>query len=143
MSASGCTRIAGSLATKIAGSDSPGQYAQAQGAGQAQPIGRVETPEGSVTILRADGTAIGLVFLDDSTFSLGDSARMVIDEQVYDPDAQTGKAAFSVVQGAFTFVSGQIAKLNTDAMTVQTPVMTIGIRGTAGAGIAGAAQSVL
>ncbi|MSP51618.1 MAG: hypothetical protein EXQ91_04395 [Alphaproteobacteria bacterium] len=113
VTASGGTRIAGSLATSLGGSDSPGQYAQAQGAGQAQPIGRVETAEGSVTILRADGnrvptevrTAIGLVFLDDSTFSLGDSARMVIDELVYAPNAQTGNSVFSVVQGAFIAVA--------------------------------------
>ena len=36
----------------------------------------------------------------------------------------------SVVEGVFTFVSGQVAKTDPDAMTLDTPVKTIGIRGT-------------
>ena len=37
----------------------------------------------------------------------------------------------------FTFVSGQIAKSGIDAMTINTPVATIGVRGTEGGGRAG------
>ena len=162
VSATGGSKIAGSVAAKLAGGAAPGQYAQAQaGAADAtQAIGRVETIEGNVTVVRVDGTrasgeaglaifqgdvletgangSIGIIFTDDSTFSLGDNARMVIDEMVFDPSAKTGKSAFSVVQGAFTFVSGQVAKAGADQMTITTPVMTIGIRGTGGAGYAGA-----
>jgi len=162
VSATGGSKIAGTVAVKLAGAGAPGQYAQAQAAASdaSQAIGRVETIEGSVTILRVDGTravgeaglaifqgdvletgadgSIGLIFTDDSTFSLGDNARMVIDEMVFDPSAKTGKSVFSVVQGAFTFVSGEVAKAGADQMTITTPVMTIGIRGTAGAGFAGA-----
>ncbi|MGB0694185.1 MAG: hypothetical protein ACPGOY_00955 [Rhodospirillaceae bacterium] len=38
----------------------------------------------------------------------------------------------SLVNGVFSFVSGQIAKTGPDAMVINTPVATIGIRGTAG-----------
>ena len=41
-----------------------------------------------------------------------------------------------MVQGAFSFVSGKIAVSGPDSMVVTTPVATIGIRGTAAAGIA-------
>ena len=44
--------------------------------------------------------------------------------------AQEGSLSLSVLQGVFTFVSGEIAKTDSDAMTVATPVATIGIRGT-------------
>ena len=79
--------IDGDLAVWLAGPESPLQFAQAQnGAVASQPIGRVETVEGSVTASRvdgstvtlevgaaifegdvletADGAAIGIVFLD-------------------------------------------------------------------------------
>ncbi|MEK9670883.1 MAG: hypothetical protein VW268_00080 [Rhodospirillaceae bacterium] len=36
----------------------------------------------------------------------------------------------SVVKGVFSFVSGQVAKTDPDAMKIDTPVATIGIRGT-------------
>ena len=55
---------------------------------------------------------------------------MVLDELIYDPETDEGTSAFSVVQGAFSFVSGAIAKSGSDAMTVRTPVATIGVRGT-------------
>ncbi len=154
-------RIDGDLAARLAGPESPLQYAQAQdSAVAAQPIGRVETVEGSVTASRvdgstvtldvgaaifegdvletADGAAIGIVFLDDSTFSLDEGARMVIDELVFDPSSEEGSSAFSIVQGAFSFVSGKIASSGPDSMVVTTPVATIGVRGTAAAGVAAA-----
>ncbi len=54
------------------------------------------------------------------------------------PKSGEGNSSFSVVQGVFSFVSGQIAKSGSDAMSVRTPVATIGIRGTR---VAGQAQA--
>ena len=42
--------------------------------------------------------------------------------------------AVDMVEGAFSFVSGENAKTGPDAMKVSTPVATIGIRGTTVAG---------
>ena len=53
---------------------------------------------------------------------------------VYDPGEQSGTMSISLLQGAFSFVSGQIAKTDPNAMTLDTPTATIGIRGTAGGG---------
>jgi trimeric autotransporter adhesin len=63
---------------------------------------------------------------------------MVMDDVAYDPDTQEGNATISVVQGVFSFVSGQIAKTGPDAMVLKTPVATLGIRGTKVAGQAAA-----
>lgn len=125
-------------------------------AGLGGAVGRVENVIGRVTIVRADGTQVsaetgapifqgdtvetaldgklGIVFADDSTFSIGENGRLTIDEMVYDPGAQSGKAALRIVEGVFSFVSGQIAKSAPDAMVLTTPVATIGIRGTHGVG---------
>src|SRR3990167_4601955 len=127
------------------------ELAQAAGAG-AEPIGRVETMAGTVVAVRADGSrvelhagdsifqgdtlesgpdgAVGVVLADDTTFSMAENGRMVMDEMVYDPGTQAGSIGVSVLQGVFTFVSGEIAKTDPDAMALHTPVATIGIRGT-------------
>ncbi|MDP6773784.1 MAG: FecR domain-containing protein [Rhodospirillales bacterium] len=144
--------IGAPLATRLAGPMAPAQYAQAQPAASAEPIGQIEAIDGTVEVIRADGTrisltkgdelfqgdvlesspgaAIGVVLVDDSTFSMGENGRMVLDEMIYDADTGTGKAAFNMVQGVFSLVSGKIAESAPDQMTLTTPVGTIGIRGT-------------
>ncbi len=140
------------LAARLAGPLAPGQYAQVGDLLAPQVIGRVDTITGEVTASRADGTtvtltqganvfmgdvvatgdsaAVGLVFLDESAFSLGEDGRMVLDELIYDPVTAEGSSAFSILQGVFVFVSGEIAASNPDGMLITTPVATIGIRGT-------------
>ena len=93
---------------------------------------RVELEPGSPVyqgdVLQTEtGGAIEITFIDDTAFTIGEEGRMVLDELVFDPETNEGSSSFSVVQG---FVSGAIAKTGSDAMTVRTPVATIGIRGT-------------
>ena len=63
---------------------------------------------------------------------------MVLDELIFDPTSLEGSSSFSVIQGVFVFVSGEIAANNPDEMMVRTPVATLGIRGTKVAGKAAA-----
>lgn len=144
--------VAGELAAKLAGPLAPGQVAQAGPATQAEPIGQVENVDGEVIAIRPDGTrielevgdpvyqgdvlesgedgAIGIVLADETSFSMAENGRMVLDEMVYDPGTQEGSIALSIVRGVFTFISGEVSKADPDAMTISTPVATIGIRGT-------------
>lgn len=85
--------------------------------------------EGDVLVTSAD-SAVGIIFADQSTMSMGGDARISIDEMVYDPNAGSGSQLFDVVQGAFVFASGQIGKNDPEDVQVRTPVATIGIRGT-------------
>ena len=145
----------GSLIDTLSGSFAKGQYVQAAEAG-ALSIGEVSSITGEAKAIRLDGTtvnlasgdpvfqgdtietsgsgAVGLVFLDKTTLSLSEGGKMVLDELVYDPATGTGSMAVDMVEGAFSFVSGEIAKSGPDAMQVSTPVATIGIRGTTVAG---------
>lgn len=139
---------------KLAGPIAPHQVAQQGGALSPEPIGTVETAEGGVSAIRADGTrvelktgdavyqgdelvtdgdgAVGIVFADDTTFALGEDGRMILDEMVYDPAGSDGAVGLTLLSGAMSFVSGAVAKVNPDAMQINTPVATIGIRGTGG-----------
>jgi len=74
-------------------------------------------------------SALGITFVDGTAFSLGSHARMVLNEMVYDPNGSSNSSFLSLVQGSITFVAGQTAK--NGSMKIDTPVATMGIRGTA------------
>ena len=69
-----------------------------------------------------------VLFVDQSAMSIGPNADMVIDQFVYDPASGTGKLAASLTRGVFRFVGGKLSKQD-NAVTMQTPSATIGIRG--------------
>jgi len=80
---------------------------------------------------RIETSAEGLVqvlLLDGSTFTVAQNSDIVIDEFVYDPASGTGKLTASVSKGIFRFIGGKLSK-QPDAVNVNTPVGTIGIRG--------------
>ncbi len=140
------------LVAILAGPAAPAQYAQEGALVADQPIGRVTDATGAVTATRLDGSqeslevdsvvfqgdvletgadaAIAITFLDETVFSIGENARMVLDELVFDPTTLAGRSAFSVLEGVFVFVSGEVAANNPDEMVVRSPVATIGVRGT-------------
>jgi len=120
------------------------------------PIGKVVVATGSVTLERASAVVVqastsgqakvgdlvyqgdavatgadgkvGINFTDGTSFNLSNSARMALKEFAYDPNGKSNSTLFSLTKGTFTFVAGNIAK--TGDMKVDTPVATLGIRGT-------------
>ena len=120
-----------------------------------QAIGKITTSDGAVSVQRLDQSiqlnegdfiylndvvksnagAVGIAFADETTMSVDPNSTMVIDDFVYDPEnPTTGSMNANILEGNFSFVSGQIAKVGNDAMKVTTPVLTIGVRGTQVAG---------
>jgi hypothetical protein len=83
---------------------------------------------GDVILTRA-GAAIGIIFGDGTSFNVSENARMEINEFVYDPKGSSNSSLFNLTKGTFTFLAGKAAK--TGNMRVETPVGTMGIRGTA------------
>jgi hypothetical protein len=125
----------------------------------ASPIGKIITVTGAVTVERASAAVVqatastggaqvkegdlvyrsdvvatgpdskvSLVFADGTAFNVGSNARMELNEFVYNPDGKSNSSMFSLLKGTFTFVAGKIAK--TGNMKLDTPVATMGIRGT-------------
>ena len=74
-------------------------------------------------------SAVAIVFTDGTAFNLSANARIEMNEFVYDPNGKSNSAFISLAKGTFTFIAGQVAK--TGDMKVDTPVATMGIRGTA------------
>ncbi|MFO0993533.1 MAG: VCBS domain-containing protein [Hyphomicrobiales bacterium] len=147
--------LSSSVVQSLAGPLAPGQYAQAGDQQPAEAIGKVVTLQGPVSAQHTDGTvvqlaigdpvamgdvlqtgsgaSVGLVFTDGTVFNLSNDSRMVLDNLVYQPGGSSNALNFNIVQGTFSFVAGQIAP--TGEMRIDTPVATMGIRGTAPMGI--------
>ncbi|MEI9926186.1 MAG: FecR domain-containing protein [Bradyrhizobium sp.] len=75
------------------------------------------------------GSTLGITFIDGTVFGLSSNARMVLNEMVYDPNGSSNSSLLSLVAGTITFVAGETAKHGD--MKIDTPVATMGIRGTA------------
>jgi hypothetical protein len=71
---------------------------------------------------------LSLVFNDGTAFNVNSNARIELNEFIYDPNSKANVGKFSIFSGTLTFVAGQVAK--SGSLTVDTPVGTMGIRGT-------------
>ncbi|OCK55842.1 VCBS domain-containing protein [Bradyrhizobium sp. LMTR 3] len=128
------------------------QFAQADGSPSVAPpvIGHVTKLTGHATAIRngvsiilnqgetvhkgdvvqsGSDSTLGITFIDGTVFGLASNARMVLNEMVYDPNGSDNRSLLSLVQGTISFVAGATAKKGD--MKVDTPVATMGIRGTA------------
>lgn len=83
-------------------------------------------------------SALQILLLDQSVFTVGENCEMIIDRFVYDPNQNAGEMSGQVLKGAFRFVSGRIGKANPTKANITTPSATIGIRGTMLEGVVGA-----
>ncbi len=84
--------------------------------------------KGDVVQSGSDST-LGITFIDGTVFGLSSNAKMVLNEMVYDPNGSNNSSLLSLVAGTIFFVAGETAKHG--EMKVDTPVATMGIRGTA------------
>ena len=83
--------------------------------------------QGDMVATGADGR-LGISFTDGTSFNLSSNARMALSEFVYEPNGTSNSTLFNLTKGTFTFVAGKVAK--TGDMKIDTPVATMGVRGT-------------
>jgi hypothetical protein len=116
-----------------------------------EPIGNVAKVTGSASVIRNDKTtplkvkddiylndvvqtgansALGITFIDATTFNLKASTKITIDNYVYEEGGKSNAAIFDVAKGTAAFVAASVAK--TGDMKITTPTATLGIRGTTG-----------
>lgn len=74
--------------------------------------------------------ALAVVLRDDTALSLGHAAEARLEEFVFEPAQRRLGMLLRIVRGAVGYLSGRIAKLAPGAARVETPVATLGIRGT-------------
>ena len=142
----------GELVDLLAGSPTPGQYAQARTTLPPDAIGMVEKVVGQVTLIHngvagplhvgdpvyktdivqtGANSTCGIAFPDGTALDLVNNTRMALNEYNYEANSASNGALFSRVEGTFAFVAGQVARTG-EGMKINTPVATMGIRGTVG-----------
>ncbi|BCS89312.1 FecR family protein [Pseudodesulfovibrio sediminis] len=77
-----------------------------------------------------DKSSLGLIFRDDSMLSLGPRSEVTVDDFLFEPAEGNMNFLVKIGKGSAELFSGQIAKISPDNMRIETPVSTIGIRGT-------------
>ncbi len=75
-------------------------------------------------------SSMGVTFKDETVMSFGPDTEFVVDEYLYAPVQGKLRLGSKLAKGSLNYVSGVIAKLQPDAVTVRTPSGTIGVRGT-------------
>lgn len=73
---------------------------------------------------------IGVTFKDNTRISLGPSSRVKIPRFVFEPAEERYGFVLQLLNGTMQYLSGLTAKLSPDAMKVETPTATVGVRGT-------------
>ena len=117
----------------------------------AADIGRIKVARGQVVVERAgaalngtvgmrvqaadtvrtgDDGSVGITMDDDSLLSAGPNSVLVLDRYAFDPTTNQGRFDAALNKGTLAVVSGRIAKQSPDAMTVRTPAVILGVRGT-------------
>lgn len=118
----------------------------------ATPVGEAHEVSGNATVTRTDGTtetivkgtrifegdvietdakgAVNIHFADESSFAVTGNAKMSIDEFIFDTATNGGENHFSVLRGLFVYTSGLVGREDPDDVRIDTPVGSIGIRGT-------------
>ena len=126
------------------------QYAQAGGSPGGKVVGHIAKMTGSASIVRngvtidvqtgdavyqsdvlqtGSSSTVGLVLVDGTAFNLSANARLMMNDLTFDASSTSNSSFITLVEGAASFVAGQVAK--TGDMKVATPAAVIGIRGTA------------
>ena len=75
----------------------------------------------------ADGQT-QLLFVDESSMTVGPKSDLTIDQFVYDPKSGTGKLAMSATRGLLRYVGGKLSKED-GAVTLRTATATLAVRG--------------
>lgn len=118
----------------------------------AEPIvGSVKTLEGAPTVRRGgrtipcsdgmhlqahdvlstpSGGKMGVMLQDGTRISLGPNTEISIDEFQFEPASGRISLLLKLARGVFAYVSGRIGKLAPGSVRIETPVATVGHRGT-------------
>lgn len=120
-------------------------------ASEGSPVGYVKNVKGTATVT-TNGQAIdaqpgtplhqgsvlktgaqssmGVTFKDNTLMSFGPNTLLTVEDYLYEPAEGKLKLGARMGKGTLNYVSGVIAKLQPEAVTVKTPAGMIGVRGT-------------
>ena len=110
----------------------------------AADIGRIKVARGQVVVERGGASLPGTVGMrveaadtvrtgDDAAvgiFVVDAKGTLVLERYAFDSTTSQGRLDAALNKGTLAVISGRIAKQSPDAMTVRTPAVVLGVRGT-------------
>lgn len=84
----------------------------------------------SDTVVTGHNGSVGITFTDDTRLAAGPDSTLVINRYAFDRTTHVGVLDASLKRGTLAAVSGRLAKHAPDAVTVRTPTLILGVRGT-------------
>ena len=82
-------------------------------------------------VLMTDRTgSLGVTLLDNTVLSMGPDSELVIDEYAYAPGRSELRVLIRMAKGTLHYISGVIAKLRPEGVSIKTPTGLVGVRGT-------------
>lgn len=114
-------------------------------------VGSVKTPEGGVFVRRGAETIpasegmhllpndilltsgdgrVGAILQDGTRIGLGPNTELKVDRFVYEPAAGEFRLLLRLAKGVLVYFSGRIGRSAPEAVTIETPVGMLGLRGT-------------
>ena len=89
----------------------------------------IQLIQGDVLSTGAKGS-MGVILRDDTLLSLGASSETRLEQFVFEPVNQKLGLVVRITHGVIGYLSGRIAKLAPGSVRLETPVATLGVRGT-------------
>ncbi len=80
-------------------------------------------------IVKGSGS-MGITFIDNSQLSMGSGSQLKLTSFEFVPKEEKLSFVTELLKGTLLYVSGVIAKLSPDSVSVVTPVATLSVRGT-------------
>lgn len=74
--------------------------------------------------------SMGVTFRDNTIMSFGPDTELTVDEFLYAPAQDQLSLSARLLKGSMNYISGVIARLKPEAVSVKTPAGIIGVRGT-------------
>jgi hypothetical protein len=76
------------------------------------------------------GARLENTFVDNTTLTLGENARVVVDRYVFNPNTSTGALVLNTSTAAIRFATGKVGQMQNKEVTVNTPYAALSVRGT-------------
>lgn len=111
-------------------------FASSQGSDTKRPLKVSSNIYMNDTLITVSNSEAQIVFTDNSLMTFRPNSRLYISEYNYSPksakkeEKSTGSYIMNLLEGGFRTITGLVAKEQPDNYQINTPVATIGVRGT-------------
>lgn len=102
----------------------------AQRDGKPVPLAVGDSVRAGDRITTGESSFAGITLRDDTLISTGPSSSLILDRFKFEPRTHEGNMLISISRGVASFITGLLARNNSQQVGFRTKTATIGIRGT-------------